>query len=240
MSIVVAMVRGGIKGAVAAATYAGDHELVFVHFRYGQPAVHRQAAALKKLCQAYPGARLVSVDGSTTVEVDPAQQPRASGGDRSADTSVADRLARPGDMRGIIPSALSAGFRIAVRLGAAQVVTGISQTMDEGQQASGPGEGTPDHRREFLHAFDIMAQTSVSSKVNVSIQAPLMDLTYAEMLRLAVRLQVPLEATWTCELGDSPPCGRCEHCLARQSAFTEAGVTDPGRPGSGRRTVRRA
>ena len=239
MSIVVAMVRGGIKGAVAAATYAGDHELVFVHFKHGQPAVHRQATALKKLCQAYPGARLVSVDGSTTVEVDPAQ-PRAPGGGLSADVKVADRLARPGDMRGIIPSVLSAGFRIAVRLGAAHVVTGISQTMDEAQQASVPGEGMPDHRREFLHAFDIMAQTSVSSKVNVSIQAPLMDLTYAEMLRLAVRLQVPLEATWTCELGDSAPCGRCGHCLARQSAFTEAGVTDPGQPGSGRRTVRRA
>jgi len=112
-------------------------------------------------------------------------------------------------------------------LGAHRVVTGVSQTIDEAQRGAAPGEGRPDHRREFIHAFNIMSQTALTRRARVVIEAPLMDLTYPEVIRLAVRLQVPLEATWTCERGDPQPCGRCEPCVARSNAFASAAMTDP-------------
>ena len=38
MARVVVLTGGGIKGAVAAARYASEHEVVLLHADYGQPA----------------------------------------------------------------------------------------------------------------------------------------------------------------------------------------------------------
>ncbi len=239
MSVLIAIVGGGIKGAVAAATYAADHELVFLHVGWGQPAADRQRAALENLCQAYTGARLLAVDLSAAHDVGPGESVTRAVAEQ---TGRAEELAgwpmalavgdagispKPGDTRGLLSTVLSIGVQYAVRLGASNVVTGVSQTIDESQRAAPPGEGSPDHRREFIHAFNIMAETALPSRSAVAVEAPLMDLTYPEVIRLAVRLQVPLELTWTCERGDPQPCGRCEPCQARSRAFAGAGATDP-------------
>ena len=59
------------------------------------------------------------------------------------------------------------------------------------------------------------------------LEAPLIDATYTDMVKLARHFQIPLEKTWTCTQATGRPCGRCEACKARAAACVEAGVVDP-------------
>jgi 7-cyano-7-deazaguanine synthase len=43
----------------------------------------------------------------------------------------------------------------------------------------------------------------------------------------AVKLNVPLEHTWSCYKEESEACGVCDSCRLRLNGFKLAGVTDP-------------
>lgn len=64
------------------------------------------------------------------------------------------------------------------------------------------------------------------------IHTPLMQLTKAESVKLAVRVlgdrfQEILELTHTCYAGTKGGCGKCHACLIRDRGFTQAGIDDP-------------
>ncbi|MBV6502970.1 MAG: 7-cyano-7-deazaguanine synthase [Fimbriimonadales bacterium] len=92
--------------------------------------------------------------------------------------------------------------------------------------------GYPDCRREFMDAFERMAnraiRDAVLGKLIVRIRTPLMNLSKAEIITLGNSLGVPYELTWSCydPQGDLA-CGECDSCLIRLRGFEEAGLTDP-------------
>ena len=61
----------------------------------------------------------------------------------------------------------------------------------------------------------------------IEVIAPLMKLNKAEIVKLAVSLNVPLKLTWSCYAGGEKPCGKCDSCKLRAKGFAEAGVHDP-------------
>jgi 7-cyano-7-deazaguanine synthase len=61
----------------------------------------------------------------------------------------------------------------------------------------------------------------------IEITNPLIEYTKAETLKLAIKLGVPLELTWSCHENGRTPCGKCRGCRMRLRAFEEAGVHDP-------------
>ena len=61
----------------------------------------------------------------------------------------------------------------------------------------------------------------------IQVEAPLLDLTYTEIVQLALHFQTPLENTWTCARRGPRPCQTCDPCRARAAAFTEAALLDP-------------
>lgn len=56
---------------------------------------------------------------------------------------------------------------------------------------------------------------------------PLNKYGKSEVLRLAIRLRVPLELTWSCHEDRQAPCGKCRGCEMRRKAFEEIGAIDP-------------
>jgi 7-cyano-7-deazaguanine synthase len=60
-----------------------------------------------------------------------------------------------------------------------------------------------------------------------TILRPLQHMTKTEVIELAARLDVPLGLTWSCYLGGSSPCWRCEGCKKRMESFKQAGIRDP-------------
>jgi 7-cyano-7-deazaguanine synthase len=95
--------------------------------------------------------------------------------------------------------------------------------------------GYPDCRPEFLRAFQRLARLAtkagVEGKTRVRIEAPLLRLSKADIVRLGERLGVPWAKTWSCYLGGASPCGRCDSCRLRAKGFAAAGVVDPALSG---------
>ena len=85
----------------------------------------------------------------------------------------------------------------------------------------------PDCKQEFVSA--IARAISLGADSKLIIRNPLADKTKAEVIKLAVELEVPLELTWSCYLNRELHCGRCESCQNRRRAFQEAGIKDPTR-----------
>jgi 7-cyano-7-deazaguanine synthase len=118
--------------------------------------------------------------------------------------------------------------------------------------------GYPDCRPGYLKAFEEMAnlatKASVEGDLTFRINAPLLRLTKAGIIRKGVALGLDYGLTWSCydpqrkhdassatrdgspknALHDSPftfhdfiPCGRCDSCVIRARGFAEAGMGDP-------------
>ncbi|MCC6345587.1 MAG: 7-cyano-7-deazaguanine synthase QueC [Nitrospirales bacterium] len=105
--------------------------------------------------------------------------------------------------------------------------------------------GYPDCRPEYLRAFEEMAnlatKVSVEGKLRFRINAPLLYMTKAEIIRRGTELGLDYSLTWSCydprearpeerKTSSSPvhiPCGRCDSCLFRAKGFEEAGLEDP-------------
>jgi 7-cyano-7-deazaguanine synthase len=78
--------------------------------------------------------------------------------------------------------------------------------------------GYPDCRPQFFKAFQKVIQTGTKAK-KIKIEAPLLHLTKAQIVRLAMKLKVPVELTWSCYQGGRKPCGVCDACRLRAKGF---------------------
>lgn len=92
--------------------------------------------------------------------------------------------------------------------------------------------GYPDCRPEYIDAFERMASLATRAAVEgrrLTIHAPLIRMTKAEIVRLGTSLGVDYSLTTSCY--DPAPggeaCGRCDACRLRLRGFAEAGVPDP-------------
>jgi len=94
--------------------------------------------------------------------------------------------------------------------------------------------GYPDCRPEFIAAFEKMANLATRAGVEgeggrLSIHAPLIDLSKADIIRTGAALGVDYGLTVSCyqadELGRA--CGVCDSCRLRAEGFAAAGLPDP-------------
>jgi 7-cyano-7-deazaguanine synthase len=90
--------------------------------------------------------------------------------------------------------------------------------------------GYPDCRPEFVQAFEKVLKVGTKSGVNgkpAKIATPLMELTKAEIIKLACDNNAPLHLTTSCYKGEDDACGVCDSCVLRLKGFREAGIVDP-------------
>lgn len=92
--------------------------------------------------------------------------------------------------------------------------------------------GYPDCRPPFIAAFEQLAHHATaagSSGHSFRVQAPLISLSKAEIIRAGCELHVDYARTISCYDPDenARACGRCDSCLLRARGFAEAGVSDP-------------
>ncbi len=94
--------------------------------------------------------------------------------------------------------------------------------------------GYPDCRPEYIESFEKMANLATKAGVEgekLSIHAPLIHLTKAQIAKLGTSLGVDYSLTVSCYQADSGgrACGRCDSCRLRKKGFDEAGLPDPTR-----------
>lgn len=61
----------------------------------------------------------------------------------------------------------------------------------------------------------------------LKVEAPFVNMTKAEVVKMGLELNVPYELTWSCYEGKDVPCGKCGTCIDRAAAFAANGVSDP-------------
>ncbi|MDR1463290.1 MAG: 7-cyano-7-deazaguanine synthase QueC [Azoarcus sp.] len=92
--------------------------------------------------------------------------------------------------------------------------------------------GYPDCRPEFIDAFQTMARLATKAGVEgrpLTIHAPLIELSKAEIIRLGAGLGVDYGLTVSCYQADERgrACGHCDACRLRRGGFAAAGIPDP-------------
>ena len=94
--------------------------------------------------------------------------------------------------------------------------------------------GYPDCRPEYIAAFEKMANLATKAGVEgeggrLSIHAPLIDLSKADIIRAGTKLGVDYGLTVSCYQADDAgrACGVCDSCRLRAAGFAAAGLPVP-------------
>lgn len=94
--------------------------------------------------------------------------------------------------------------------------------------------GYPDCRPEFLAAFAKLANVATKRAVegaSIAIEAPIIRMTKAEIIRRGHELGVDFSLTVSCYNAEAAggACGQCDACRFRREGFALSGVADPTR-----------
>lgn len=234
----VVLVSGGLDSAtVLAIARSRGFQPVALSFRYGQRHAVELAAA-GRVARAIGAVRHVIADIDLTVY----------GG-----SALTDDIEVPKDRDA---AAMSDGIPVTYVPARNTIFLAHALALAETEGAGGifvgvnalDYSGYPDCRPAFIDAFQRLANLGTRSGVEAlergnagpfRIQAPLMEMTKAEIIRAGQALGVDYGLTWSCYDPAPPPdggqgagigalhCGRCDSCLLRRKGFDEAGVADP-------------
>jgi 7-cyano-7-deazaguanine synthase len=90
----------------------------------------------------------------------------------------------------------------------------------------------PDATPKFIRRMNELLRMGTRMGVEgrtIEILNPFINLDKQSVLRLSVKLEVPLELTWSCYQDAFEPCGKCRGCQTRREAFAKLGIQDPVR-----------
>ncbi len=216
-STTIALLSGGLDSATAAAlAREAGHRVIGLSFDYGQRH-QRELRAAAEVAQA------LGLAEHHTINVNLA----AWGG--SSLTDLDQPVPDQGVQDGVIPSTyvpgrntvfIALGLSLAEAKGAERLVLGVN-AIDY--------SGYPDCRPDYLNVFQQLA--NLASKAGreghgTELWAPLVEWSKTRIVEEALRLNVPIQSTWSCYSGGTTPCGICDSCRIRDAALREAGRPD--------------
>ncbi|NOQ31544.1 MAG: 7-cyano-7-deazaguanine synthase QueC [Helicobacteraceae bacterium] len=87
--------------------------------------------------------------------------------------------------------------------------------------------GYPDCREEFINSIENSINLGTATEIKVKIEMPLVNLKKSEIVKEAIKSNVPLHLTWSCYKNSNKACGVCDSCRLRLNGFNVAGLSDP-------------
>ena len=215
----VVMLSGGLDSAtVLAEAIAAGHECHSLAVDYGQR--HRSELQAARQVSRVLGAashRVVSVDL------------RAIGGSALTDDIEVPETETAGIPVTYVPARNT--LLLSLALGHAEVIEATELFV--GVNAV-DYSGYPDCRPQFIAAFEALCQVATRAGVEgkgFRVNAPLISLSKAQIIRRGVALGVDYGLTVSCYQADESgrACGRCDSCRLRREGFEAAGLADPTR-----------
>ena len=220
----VVLLSGGIDSSTAlAVARERGFELYALTIRYGQrhkieiEAAGKIARALQVIRHEIVDIDLSIIGGSAlTDDIDVPKR-------RLKDSSNDDIPVTYVPARNTIMLSMALGW--AESIGARHIFIGVN-AVDY--------SGYPDCRPEFIAAFERLANLATRAGVEgreFKIEAPLIDMTKAEIISLGKSLGLDYGLTHSCydPLPDGFACGICDSCIIRRRGFAEAGIPDPAK-----------
>lgn len=218
MKNAVVLLSGGLDSAtVLAMARAQGFACYALSVDYGQRH-HAELAAAQRVAQMLGAAehRVVNIDLT------------GFGGSALTDSRIAvPRQATEGIPQTYVPARntimLSLALAWAEVLQARDIFIGVN-AVDY--------SGYPDCRPAYIEAFQHMANLATKAAVEghpLTIHAPLLHMSKAEIIRQGKSLGVDYAQTVSCYQADAAgdACGVCDSCRLRHAGFIAAGIPDP-------------
>lgn len=222
MSKAVILLSGGLDSTTALAiAKERGFECYTMSFNYGQRTVAELAAA-KKVSTQFGAKKHIEVN------LDMTEIGGSALTDHSIDVPVGEALEQEEAIPVTYVPARNTVF-LSIALGWAEVLQ--AQHIFVGVNAV-DYSGYPDCRPEFIEAFESMANLATKAGVEghkMHIEAPLIDMTKAEIINKGMQLGVDYGLTVSCydATEDGKACGQCDSCLLRKQGFESQGFEDP-------------
>ncbi len=215
----VVLLSGGLDSATCLAMAGTDRDCYALSFSYGQRHDSELAAAARiARAQGTVEHRVIRIDLGSL------------GGSALTDTAIAvPETAGEGIPVTYVP-ARNTVF-LAFALGYAEVID--AEAIVIGVNAV-DYSGYPDCRPEYIDAFRALAALATKAGVEghpVRIEAPLLHLSKADIIREGLTRGVDYSLTVSCYQADADgrACGKCDSCRLRRAGFLDLGVADPTR-----------
>ncbi len=212
----ICILSGGMDSTLASYLAKKDgYEIIAVHFNYGQRTQNRELKAFRDICADLGILEKYEIDIPFFTQIG-----------ASALTDMSIDVPTGGIEAGVpityVPFRngifLSITAAIAEKEGATAMYIGVVQE---------DSSGYPDCTDSFINDMTKAINQGTKEETKIEILTPLVHLSKAQIVQEAVKLNVPLEHTWSCYKEESEACGVCDSCRLRLNGFKLAGVTDP-------------
>ncbi len=211
----VCILSGGMDSTLCSFIAKNDeYDIVAVHFNYGQRTQERELKAFRDICNALNTTNTYEVDldffkqiGASALTDSSLEVPTSGIEEGVPITYVPFR-------NGIF---LSIAGAIAEKEGAEVIYIGVVED---------DSSGYPDCRDTVIAKMQDTINSGTKDETKVELKTPLVHLFKSEIVKEAVKLNVPLELTWSCYQNSIKACGVCDSCRLRLNGFKQANIED--------------
>jgi len=212
----VCIMSGGMDSTLSAYMMKNlGYEIIGVHFNYDQRTMTKELECFEAIAES------LNVEKKYVLDLDFFKQLGAS-----ALTDKSIEVPTNGVEEGIpvtyVPFRngifLSMATAIAEKEGASVISIGVVEE---------DSSGYPDCRESYISAMQNAINLGTKDETKIEITMPLVHLKKSDIVQEALKLDVPLELTWSCYKNEEKACGICDSCRLRLNGFKIAGVNDP-------------
>ena len=212
----ICILSGGMDSTLASYMAKNDgYEIIAVHFNYGQRTQVRELKAFRDICEDLKILEKYEVDIPFFTQIGASALTDKNIDVPTGGIETGVPITYVPFRNGIF---LSIAAAIAEKEEATAMYIGVVQE---------DSSGYPDCTDEFIADMRKAINQGTREDTHIDIITPLVHLSKAQIVLEAIKLNVPLEHTWSCYKEENEACGICDSCRLRLNGFKVANQTDP-------------
>lgn len=212
----ICILSGGMDSTLASYMAKNEgYEIIAVHFNYGQRTQDRELKAFRDICDDLKILEKYEIDIPFFTQI---------GASALTDKNI-----------DVPTGGIEAGVPITYVPFRNGIFLSITAAIAEKEEATAmyigvvqeDSSGYPDCTDQFIQDITKAINQGTKEETKIEIITPLVHLTKAQIVEEAIKLNLPLEHTWSCYKEEEVACGVCDSCRLRLNGFKIAGVKDP-------------
>ena len=212
----ICILSGGMDSTLASYIAKNDgYEIIAVHFNYGQRTQDRELKAFRDICNDLEILEKYEIDIPFFTQIGASALTDKTIDVPTGGVEAGVPITYVPFRNGIFLSITAA---IAEKEGATAMYIGVVQE---------DSSGYPDCTDEFIADMKKAINQGTKKDTHIDILTPLVHLSKAQIVQEAMKLNVPLEHTWSCYKEEDEACGICDSCRLRLNGFKLANQVDP-------------
>ncbi|CAD7286626.1 7-cyano-7-deazaguanine synthase [Campylobacter majalis] len=216
MKKAVVVMSGGMDSTLCATlALKQGYEIIALHFDYNQRTMKREKQAFNDICDRLNITKRLSLDVSFIAKI---------GGNSLTDKSM--QVPKTGLSDGVPNTYVPYRNGIFLSIAAAVAEKNDAKAIYIGVVEE-DSSGYPDCRAEFIKTIQNAINLGTKDSTKIEIKMPLVSLSKADIVRVSLENNSPLELTWSCYESEEMACGVCDSCRLRLNGFKKANSTDP-------------